>query len=331
MQSTETGSAFGQIALAKLKAYLPYVLSVGALLIFVTYLWRNLDRYQQLLNVSLATLLSLVGLVLVFALINGSINYFFYRALDVFLSFNESIGLAAINTLANQLPFAGGLVAKGVYLKQRHKLAYTHFLSATMALYVCFVAVNGAVALTVLGGWALIGGVEIPLALVLGFSGMVASVTSLWLPVDALSLPGKLGKRLMQLAEGWRALSQNIHLVGIMTGFQVLMTLLFAGRFWIAFHALSQDVTYAQCLLFSSATVLTRLVNIAPGGLGVREGIVAGVASLLGFEAGVSAVAVGIDRLVATSVVIVLGTIYTYVLSKKATDAEPADAVSAGE
>jgi uncharacterized protein (TIRG00374 family) len=72
-------------------------------------------------------------------------------------------------------------------------------------------------------------------------------------------------------------------------------------------------------------------VNIAPGGLGVREGIVAGVASLLGFEAGVSAVAVGIDRLVATSVVIVLGTIYTYVLSKKATDAEPADAVSAGE
>jgi uncharacterized protein (TIRG00374 family) len=72
-------------------------------------------------------------------------------------------------------------------------------------------------------------------------------------------------------------------------------------------------------------------VNIAPGGLGVREGIVAGIASLLGFEAGVSAVAVGIDRLVATSVVIVLGTIYTYILSKNATGTEPADVMSAGE
>jgi uncharacterized membrane protein YbhN (UPF0104 family) len=331
MNSTEGERTFGQVALAKLKAYLPYVLSVGALGIFVNYLWRNLDRYRQLLNVSFTTLLSLVGLVFAFALINGSINYFFYQALDVFLTFNESVGLAAVNTLANQLPFAGGLVAKGVYLKQQHKLAYTHFLSATMALYVCFVAVNGAVALVVLVGWALVGGIEIPPALVLGFSGMAASVASLWLPVDALSLRGKVGKRLMQLAEGWRVLSQNIHLVGVMISFQVLMTLLFAGRFWIAFHALSQDVTYAQCLLFSSATVLTRLVNIAPGGLGVREGIVAGVASLLGFEAGISAVAVGIDRLVATSVIIVLGTIYTYVLSKKATDVEPADAVSAGE
>jgi uncharacterized membrane protein YbhN (UPF0104 family) len=314
----------------KLKSYVPYVISAIAIAIFVNYLCQNTGRYRELLALSPGVLLSLISLAFMFSPVNGIINYFFYKALGVSLTLNESIGLAAVNTLANQLPFAGGLVAKGVYLKQRHKLAYTHFLSATMALYICFVAVNGAVGLTVLGGWALVGGVEVPPALVLGFSGMVASVMSLWLPVDALSLPGKLGKRLMQLAEGWRVLSQNKHLVDIMAGFQVLTTLLFAARFWIAFHALSQDVTYAQCLLFSSATVLTRLVNIAPGGLGVREGIVAGVASLLGFEAGVSAVAVGIDRLVATSVIIVLGTIYTYVLSKKATDADPADAVGGG-
>ena len=331
MNSTEGGKPFGQIAISKLRAYLPYVLSVGALSIFVVYLWQNVDRYQKLLNFSFDTLLSLVGLAFVFALVNGSINYFFYRALDVFLTFNESIGLAAVNTLANQLPFAGGLVAKGIYLKQRHQLAYTHFLSATMALYVCFVAVNGAVALMILGYWALGSGVRVPLALILGFSGMMASVASLWFPMDVLFLPGKIGKRLMKLAEGWRVLSENVYLVGVMTGFQILMTLVFAARLWIAFHALSQDVTYAQCLLFSSATVLTRLVNIAPGGLGVREGIVAGVASLLGFEAGVSAVAVGLDRLVATSVVIVLGAIYTYILSKKVTDAEPADAMSLGE
>ena len=111
----------------------------------------------------------------------------------------------------------------------------------------------------------------------------------------------------------------------------MLTTLLCAARYWIAFHTLSQDVTYAQCLLFAAATILTRLVSIAPGGLGVREGIVAGVASLLGFEAGVSAVAVGLDRLVATSVIIVLGTIYTYLLSAKATSAEPIDAPGVGE
>lgn len=145
-------------------------------------------------------------------------------------------------------------------------------------------------------------------------------------PLGAISLPGALGKRLTQLAEGSGVLSENVSLVGVMTGLRVVGTLLFALRLWIAFHALSQDVTYVQCLLFSSATVLTRLLAITPGGLGVREGIVAGVASVLGFDAGVSAVAVGLDRLVATAVIIALGAVYTYILSKKAAEPQPVDA-----
>jgi hypothetical protein len=64
--------------------------------------------------------------------------------------------------------------------------------------------------------------------------------------------------------------------------------------------------------------VLTQLIAITPGGLGVREGIVAIVASVYGIEMGVSVLAVGIDRLVATSVILVLGTVFTYILSKKA-------------
>jgi hypothetical protein len=53
----------------------------------------------------------------------------------------------------------------------------------------------------------------------------------------------------------------------------------------------------------------------------VREGIVAIVASVYGIEMGVSVLAVGIDRLVATSVILVLGTVFTYILGKKAADA----------
>ncbi|MEA3375495.1 MAG: lysylphosphatidylglycerol synthase transmembrane domain-containing protein [Chloroflexota bacterium] len=305
----------------RLKTYLPRVLSAAAVLIFATYLWGNIERYEELLDFSFVTLLSLASLAFASALTNGAINYVFYRALGVFLGFNESVGVAAVNTLANQLPLSGGLVAKGVYLKRRHQLAYTQFLSATTALYVCFVGVNGAIGLAVLAGWVLIGGTNVPLSLALGFCAMAGSLVALWVPVDAISLPGAVGRRLAQLAEGWSVLSENVSLVGFMTGLQFVGTLLFAVRLSIGFHALSQDATYAQCLLFSSATVLTRLVSIAPGGLGVREGIVAGLASVLGFEAGVSAVAVGLDRLVATAVIIALGTVYSYVLGKKV--AEP--------
>jgi len=315
----------------KLKTYIPYVFSIAALAIFATYLYRNAERYHELLAFSSQSLLFLVGLALMFSPVNGIINLLFYKALGVHLTLNEGVGLAAVNTLANQLPLAGGLVAKGVYLKQKHELTYIHFLSATMALYVCFVAANGAVALVVLGYWTLFRQVHVPFVLVLSFSGMMTSIISLWLPMEIISIPGKIGEQLRRLAAGWKALGQNFSLIGIISGFQILTTLLFAGRFWIAFHMLSQDVSFSECILFAAATVLTRLVSFAPGGLGVREGIVAGVASLLGFDPGISAVAVGIDRLVATSVIIVLGTIYTYILSKKVTEVKSTDAVSAKE
>jgi uncharacterized protein (TIRG00374 family) len=277
-------------------------------------------------------LLLLLLLILASVIINGLINVNLYRGLEIFLTHNEGIGLGVINTLANQLPFAGGLIAKGVYLKQRHALAYTSFLSATGALYVCFVVANGFVGLIVLAFLTFVQGTNTAILLYLSFLGMVGSFVLLWIPDHVIDfLPADWEQRFIQMIEGWRMLSRDFLLVGGLVGLQIIATFVSAGRFWIAFHALSQDVTYAQCLLFSSATVLTRLVNIAPGGLGVREGIVAGVASLLGFDAGVSAVAVGIDRLVATSVIIVLGTIYTYILSKKVTDTESVDALNTGE
>jgi uncharacterized membrane protein YbhN (UPF0104 family) len=263
----------------------------------------------------------LLMLVSISVVINGLINVSLYGAVEAHLTYVEGIGLGVVGSLANQLPLAGGLIAKGAYLKQKHRLAYTDFLSVTTALYICFVAANGVTASAVLA--VLAAKRAIPISLHLGFLAMAASVGLLWIPISRFGfLPDKWDRRLARLAAGWQALSLKRSLLVKQVGLQILMTIVSAARFWIAFHALSQEVTYAQCLLFSAATILTRLVSIAPGGIGVREGIVAGLASILGFEAGVSAVAVGLDRLVATSLIIVLGTVYSYILTKKGVTAQ---------
>lgn len=325
----------------KFKAYLPYVLSLVALMIAAVYLYRNADRYQQLLNVSPLLLLSLLGLIVSFIFVKGCINYLLFRGLGVTLTLNEGIGLATINTLANQLPFAGGMVAKGVYLKQRYQLAYTHFLSATLVLYVWFVTANGALGLTVLGYWFFTNTIRIPILLSIMFLGMMSSICLLWVPISTSLVSGTWGKRLMQLDQGRRVLSGNLELIGQTVALQVITTLLFAGRFWIAFHILSQNISLEQCILFASANVLTTLITITPGGLGVREGIVAGIASILGFDLGVSVIAVSIDRAVATATIAIVGAVYTYALSKKAipletdlasvqhSDSKPGDGVTA--
>ena len=299
------------------KSCIPYILSLTVLLAFFIYLCHSADRYRHLLDLSIGSLLSLLGLALTLPLTNGLINYLLYRGLGVLVTLNESIGLAAVNTLANQLPFAGGMVAKGVYLKQRYELAYTRFVSATLALYVCFVAVNGAIGVIVSAYLAIVGDTSMPLMLILGFSGMAASILLLWFPVEVSFVPDRWRQRLTPMVSGWRLLGEKWLLLGQLVGLQCVMMLTFAARLWVAFHALSQDVSLLQCAVLSAATILTRLVSIAPGGLGIREGIVVGVASVMGFDPGISVVAVGIERLIATLVIIVVGTVYTYILSRK--------------
>lgn len=308
---------------SRFKNSLPHVLSIIAVIVFLGYLYQNADKYQQLLNVSAESFVLLVGLILMAIFGSGLINYLLYQALGVKLSLNESIGLAAVNALANHLPFTGGLIAKGVYLKHRHELTYTRYLGATMAMYGCFIAVNGGAGVVALSYLALAGQNPVSKILALGFFGMAASVILLWLPLDLRIVPGKWGRRLTQVLDGWYLLSQHRLLFVKLIGMQMLMILIFAGRLWIAFHVLSQEVTVAHSVLFASANILTSLVNITPGALGVREGIVAGVAAVLGFDAGVSVVAVGIDRLVATGMIIALGTMYTYVLSESIATARP--------
>lgn len=298
------------------RALLPTLLFLVALALFGLYIHRNADRFGPLLQISATSLLTLVTLVLVFLVGNGIINLLFYRGLEVPLSINEGVGLAAVNTLANQLPFAGGLVAKGVYLKQKHRLSYTRYFSATLALYVCFVAANGVVGLLVVAYQAWGVGMVVPALLPLGFAIMSSSLLVIALPLGRLPLPAKWRRRVEQLLHGWLMLRQNPSLLLRLLGVQMSLTMLFAARLWLSFHVMSQPVTLADCLLFSAATILSRLVSIAPGGLGVREGIVAGMAALLGLDAGIAVVAVGIDRLISTIIIMIIGTIYSYTMSR---------------
>lgn len=304
--------------MSKLKSIIPYGLTLIAVGLFGGYLYQNADRYQQLLNLSADSLLAMVGLSILLIFINGLLNYFQYRELDVPLTINEGIGLASVNTLANQLPFAGGLVAKAVYLRQRYVLAYARFLGATLALYVCFVAANGLVGIIILTYLYLVYNVPLSPLLLLGFLGMILGTAILWLPINANSISGKWGQRLSQMLSGWQIFKQNWLLLGKLIALQLVMTLIFAVRLNLAFGVLSQDVNLAYCLLFSSATILSRLISIAPGGLVIREGIIAAIAAVLDFDVGITVVAVGIDRLVSTSVIILMGSVYTYILSKKA-------------
>jgi uncharacterized membrane protein YbhN (UPF0104 family) len=287
---------------------------------FVYYLYVNADRYSELFQLSPMGVIVIFLLSLIFPLISGSITTFLFRGLGVSLSFRDGFLLNAASTLANQLPISGGIISKGFYMKRKYDLAYSKFLSATVALFLCFIGTNGLIGLMVLVYGMLIKQKVVSPALWGGFATMAACLLIFSLPIDRIKLPNRIGRLLHQAAEGWVLISKNRALLRNLIGLQFSLLISLAIRYWLAFHMVSQNVTLSDTMLFSTATILTQLVSIAPGGLGVREAIVSTLSTVLGFDTGASVIAVGLDRLISTVPILLIGGISTLILGKQISD-----------
>lgn len=296
---------------------LAVTIGAGVILVFGLYLYINLDKFSDLLKISLLPVVLILVLTFISAIINGLITVYLYKGLGINLSVRDGFFLASVSTLANQLPISGGLAARAYYLKRKHGLSYTKFISSTAALFFCFVSANGFIGALILL-YDFYSSENTPsLVLLLGFFFMAGSIFVFWLPVERIPMPIKLRGRLRQAVDGWRIIGKEPVLLGKVLSLQTLLMLLLAYRYKLAFQMLSQTIFISHSILFSSASILTQLVSIAPGGLGVTESIVAGVAALLGFDAGVGAVAVGIDRLISLVMIFTLGGIGLFVLGRQ--------------
>ena len=121
------------------------VISLGFISAFVYYLYTNADRYLELLQISPLPVLLIGLLMLLMLFINGLSNTYLFRGLKTELTYSEGFYLSAASTFVNQLPLSGGIVTKGLYLKQKHRFPYTKFFSATLALLFCFFSVDGLI------------------------------------------------------------------------------------------------------------------------------------------------------------------------------------------
>ena len=295
----------------------PAVLGALILAALGYYLFQNAEQYARLVRLSAAGLLGLAGLSLLFPVLNGIQNTLLYRSLGV-AGFTHADGflISATSSLANQLPVPGGILSKGYYLKRRHSLPYALFAGSTLALFVCFLSLNGFIGLAVLLYWAGVQRAEVPAALWLGFSLMAACLLVFALPLERLKMPARMQGRTRGALQGWHHLVRHPYVLLRIMCLQGILVLLLAARYVLAFRMLSQNISFLQVLLMSSVSILTQVVSLAPGGLGVREVLVGGLGSLLGFGLAISVGAITLDRLVSTAVKALAGGISTVVLSR---------------
>ena len=87
---------------------------------------------------------------------------------------------------------------------------------------------------------------------------------------------------------------------------RVALVALDATRTWLAFAAIGYGASFGQSSVLTIATVLSAIVTVVPAGLGLREGLAAFIAPLVGLGSAPAFLATSLSRIVGLSVVLSL-------------------------
>jgi uncharacterized protein (TIRG00374 family) len=92
--------------------------------------------------------------------------------------------------------------------------------------------------------------------------------------------------------------------------------------FWLSLAAIGRFVPFTDMLLMGVLTNLVSFVRITPGALGVREGVAALAAELVGFAAAEGLAASLLTRLIDWGIAFALGPFLTWRLAREASTVE---------
>jgi uncharacterized membrane protein YbhN (UPF0104 family) len=283
---------------------LPVGLTLAILALLARYLYQQRDYLATYYSFAPGTLLALLGLVVLTLALRGVIHRLLFGRLGVVAPLRDWFALVTVNAFANYLPLSAGLAAKAFYLKRVHAMPYPRFAVGQTALLLLVVATHGMVGLIVVLLWQ-------PTAcgwIAAAFAAMLACGGLLWLPER---LRGRWLPWDADTAVKLRACALGV------VGVQIGVLLVAACSLKLAFSTGRADVSLAACLVFSAASVLTRLVSFIPGALGVREFAIGGLAVLTGFELQDAVIASVVTRVAEMIAIFSLGGVFSYKLSHR--------------
>ena len=298
------------------KNFINLLTIVISIIFLLGYIISNYRQIYFLFSISFLQVFFITLFLVLTVLTRGLLNTYFYRQLKVPLSYYDGTELAIINILGNIFPFSGGLFAKGLYLKNHYQLQFTKYFSSTASLSVCFIAVNGILNLLCVVILSLLN-YNVPAILTSAFVLMSSTIFLLWIPVNFNFFPKRFQLHVHNIQVGWSLLIKQPFFFICVIMIQLVSLFFVALRLWIMYKVFSIHVSILICLMLAGLFILISIINIAPAGIGIREGVLGGVSYLMGYPFGISASVIAFDRVCSIFIVFLMGLVFSAISKKK--------------
>lgn len=273
---------------------LSWLITGGVLALFAVYFAFNVSKFELLLSIN-SWLLVLIAIINVISII---LNGFFIKIVLVpfgkLIDAAEAVYVSLISSVANFFASTGaGMGFRAVYLKKKHNLPYSDFVTMLYGNYVIVFLVSSLVALLSL--FVLRNNQSGSYFALLTVFGAIFGISLLvcFIRVPKVS-PAKytgnkhlnvLAKTFVRIAEGWNSIIANrqllLKLIGLVTA-NFVSSVLTTKLIILSLHL---DISLPALLLFSVLGSLSIFVNITPANLGVKEAIYLFSGQVIGFSA----------------------------------------------
>ena len=239
----------------------------------------------------------------------------------------EAFLMSILGAYANLVFPRGGLGAPAMYLKLRYGVGYTDFTSLVLFTSLLQVLATSASGLLSLAAAKAMGGTPLNLGVACVFTASL--VAGILVMLVRIKVPDSWHARVVgfvrRLNGSLRLLGESKTLVLRTVVLQVLCVLLRTVRLQLAFFALGQEVNFSGTLVSSTLADLALFVSVTPASLGIREGIVAYGATMMGTTPSMAVAAALLDRLIWTLAVIAMAQFGVWRLVPRACARHPAN------
>jgi len=301
-----------------LRGILPLLLLLVFAVIVILFIRKHSLEFEKIFHVSFFYILSISVFVLTSTCLNGFRLKILMDFFQVPLKFKEWFGLSVITTFGNYLPFQGGMLAKGAYLKCVHDFKYSSFLAMVAASYMVTFFVNGLIGLIIsLLIWVVYRIFSLFIIVIFLFICLFSIFLILFSPKTYGGKKRSI-KKLFNVIEGWKLIKKDYHLLGKLVIIDLIFALVYAIRLFLAFDALSSSVPLLYCLIIGPMALLSGIINLTPAAIGIREGVAGFSSKLLGMRLSSGFAATSLDRIISMMWIFALGILFSQVLLKKA-------------
>jgi uncharacterized protein (TIRG00374 family) len=276
-----------------LKRNIKYVLTCTLVGLFVWYFLANRESFAPILeiNVPLLMFVAISNVLLMGG--NGLFLKYIVEPFHKNLSYRESLYVSVLSSIGNFFaPAGGGLGFRAVYLKKKHQLSYTDYLSTLSGNYVIVffcISLIGLIALAATGSFSSGQALVIAGFLVAIFLGSILATILRPIKPDFIekikpSIVQSFVRQINRVANGWDIIKKDRALL-----FKLLLVTL--GNFVITVSitkliaiSLSIQVGFWGLILMSVVGSLSFIVNITPANLGVKEALYVFSATTIGLS-----------------------------------------------